>query len=59
MKTPIIQNGNNTYRLTHTRYMGPPNTEIIFSANSSGPLKAATPPQIITNSPISGVIPVN
>jgi hypothetical protein len=57
MKTPIIQNGNNTYRLTHTRYVGPPDTEIIFSASSSGPPKVATPPQIITNSPNSEVIP--
>ena len=53
-KTPIIQNGNNTYRLTHTRYI---DSKIISTTNSSVPPSAAAPPQTITNFPDSGVIP--
>jgi hypothetical protein len=52
-KTPIIQNGNNTYRLTHTRYIDSKN---ISSTNSSLSPKATTPTQTITDSTNSGVI---
>ena len=50
-KTPFVHNGNNTFKLTHTRYSVSPNS----STNRS--LTPSSVPKVVTSTQAAGILP--